>query len=247
MRLKRNTERADGKVYWSTKIINGVKKEVWITKEQFKKWNAGRLKYVREKTLAYHEEQKKLPKEERNYFGKLDPVSGLYFCKISSSGKPVFVTFEKLQEYKARSNIRKKRYYQRCKQFERPAVYLGDKHPSIDGLFVKRICNNKVFYGTYEEAQKCIQSLKNSYKKYKQKHKDAIKMRQKQSKQKVLAFLKENPQLRRKRGDVDLVLNRVFWQYDDRGNEFWLSQEKFKKYSEAAKLKRKLLHMKKEM
>ena len=99
MAIKRKTVREDGKIFWAYKHKNGTKKEVWLSPKVFERWDQVRKNYVNKKYKKYLEQQNELPEEDRNYRGKCDPQTGLYFIRVSTSGKPVFGSKEELEKY----------------------------------------------------------------------------------------------------------------------------------------------------
>ena len=169
MAIKRKTVREDGKIFWAYKHKNGTKKEVWLSPKVFERWDQVRKNYVNKKYKKYLEQQNELPEEDRNYRGKCDPQTGLYFIRVSTSGKPVFGSKEELEKYINQNKKTKSRYYYRCIKLPAPTFCVGDPHPQTPNLFVKRIFGHKIYWGTKKEADKNIENRNNSYKKYKNK------------------------------------------------------------------------------
>lgn len=234
MHIKRGTERSDGKVFWGYDYDSKDLKEVWITKIQFEKREMTRRSYLRKKIEDYKQKQLSLPKEERNYMGKYNPETGLYFIRVGSSGKEVWGTIEKLTHIRQLNKKARKKYHKKCYSIEKPNLVAGDPHPFEKGLFVVRTVGGKVFYGTKEQYLSKSERLRKTYKKYKLNHREEIERRKKQAKEKFVNFFRENPHLKRRRGDVDPVLNKVFWQYSVAGKEIWMSPEAFKEKRDKA-------------
>jgi hypothetical protein len=245
MAIKRKTVREDGKIFWAYKHKNGTKKEVWLSPKVFERWDQVRKNYVNKKYKKYLEQQNELPDEERNYRGKCDPQTGLYFIRVSTCGKPVFGSKEELEKYINQNKKSKSRYYYRCAKLPAPTFCVGDPHPQTPNLFVKRIFGHKIYWGTKKEADNNIENRNNSYKKYKNKNKDSIKDRNKQARNIVMENLKNNPHLKRRRSDIDPILGRFFWGYSCRGKEVWLRKDAFERRHKNTKVKRNLNRIKK--
>lgn len=244
MKIKRKSVRADGKLFWAYKYKNGEKIPVWISPEMFERWDAVRRNYAKRKYAKYLEQQKNLPEEQRLHRGKFDPITGLYFIRVSTVGKPVWGSKQKLEKYISQNQKAKIAYYNRCTKLEAPSVCLGDPHPSIPGLVVRRIYGHKLFYGTVEQAQKHALSRMESYKRYKAKNKELIKKRSAENRKLKMENLRNNPHLMRKRGDVDPILGKIFWEYNYLGNPIWLDKKHFEEKHAKTKLKRKLCRLK---
>lgn len=244
MHIKRNTERPDGKLFWGYKNKNGRRVEIWITKIQFEKRNNTRLNYIRKKHEEYKQKQLSLPVEERNYMGKYNPETGLYFIRVSTVAKEVWGSLEQLNHIRDLNKKATKKYYKKCNSMNKPHVVPGDPHPTQDDLFVVRIMGGKVFYGTKEQYLDKARRARLIYKNYKQRHREKIKRRKKESKEKVFNFLKEHPHLRRSRGDIDPIYGKIFWQYNDCGKEIWMRPEEFVKKRNKANANRNLKRQK---
>lgn len=237
-RPKRKSRRADGKVFWGMK----GNKEIWITEEQFEKWDEARKKYTRKRAKQW---QKNLPVEQRIKKGTYDSNTDLYFYGYSGIGKPIWITKDKFENYKEKARICRKNYYDRLKKLPLPKYCIGDKHPEDPNLVVVRLYGNKVCWGTEDQAKSVSMSRLQSYKKYRENRGQIRKASANEKKQKVLQFLSENPHLKRSRGDKDLVLNRIFWGYSVWGTEMWMTPEKFEAKVNKAKLARNILREKK--
>jgi len=237
--LKRGTTREDGKIFYAyRKRKNKPTKEIWLTKEQFEKWETTRKKYRDNGLNAYKKEQMKLPKEERNVLGKYNPENGLYFIQIFCNAKIRYGTWEEVQEFRERRK-RNQRIASKRRKTETPlpTVCVGDKHPTDENLIVIKIRYNKVFYGPPEKLEHRKQQQKIWHKKHCEKFNKVEQY--KKIRQEKLKFLNENPHLKFKRGDVNPVTSQRFWGYTTLGNENWLTIENFEKKKERERQKGK--------
>ena len=244
MQIKRKTVRQDGKMFWAYRYKQGQKKEVWLSPDVFKKWDETRRKYARKQYDEFLKKYKNGSQDKKYCRGEHDPETGLYFIRVSTCGKPVWGSIEELQKYIGQNRKAKRKYYSRCSSLNPPSVCVGDPHPTTAGLVVKRIYGHKVYYGTIEEAKKHTDSRKESYKKYKQKNKEAIKQRSKNIRNARMEKIKMNPILKRRRGDIDPVLGKIFWEYNYLGNEIWIHKDDFEKKHAKIKQDRKKYHLK---
>lgn len=225
MGIRRNTPRADGKVFWAYKYRKGEKIEVWITPEQFERREVTRRKYAKKQAQKCLENKIRLPKEERNHIGQYNPETGLYFIRYDDKGLPVWRVKEFLDKLRARNKISRKIYSQKGKLLPLPNVCVGDPHPETSGLYVKCIRNRRIFYGTMEEVEELKSRLSKTYKKYKQKNKQEIKLKNASRRKEIMKSL--NSELKRKRGDIDPMAQKIFWGYNGRGDEVWFKKEIF--------------------
>jgi hypothetical protein len=223
--IRRNTPRADGKVFWAYKHVKGEKIEVWITPEQFERRECTRRKCAKKQAQKRLEAQMRLPKEQRNRAGDYNPETGLYFIRYDNKGLPVWRAKEFLDKLRARNKISRKIYSQKGKLLPLPNVCVGDPHPETSGLYVKCIRDRRIFYGTMEEVEKIKSRLSKTYKKYKQKNKEKIKLKNASRREDIMKSL--NSDLKRKRGDIDPITQNVFWGYSGRGDEVWLKKDMF--------------------
>lgn len=244
MRIKRKTERPDGKVFWAYAIKNGKRVEIWISRAQFEKRENTRRKYVRQKQQEYQKNQLSLPDDQRNYIGKYNPENGLYFIRVSTVGKAVWGSLEQLNHLRNLNKKARKKYYIKCYTMQKLAVVPGDPHPTQEGVFVVRIMGGKVFYGTKDQYLEKSKKLINNYKKYKSKNKEEIKRRKKECREKNINFLKQHPHLKRSRGDIDPICRKIFWQYNEYGKEVWMRPEVFEKKRNKANANRNLKRQK---
>lgn len=214
---KRRTVRSDGKIY---DRIDGDGKEIWLTPEQFEKREKTRKEYVNKCILSYKRRQQRKPAEERNFLGKYDPSRNLYFRGITSSGKEIWVTKQRLEEYRQKCNERRKNYNERCKQLPKIEGKIGDPHPSIPGLFIIFRAGNKLFYGDEVRLAAVRTSRARSY------VKRNIKYRKKRKE--LLAGL----QNKLSRGHQHPYDDLLFYEYNSHGREVWLPPDEFNKRRE---------------
>jgi hypothetical protein len=240
IKFKKGDIREDGRLFWKYDGKVCLGRPIWLTPESFAKMENSVKSRNKRHLERYKEEQSKLPPEERNYRGKFIPETGLYFAYVSTSGKAVYKTAEEYKAwiFKLRKTCRN--YHSRCKKLPPPSCVVGDRHPTNPNLYVRRIYGHKVFYGTYEEAQRCIKAAQERNIKHKLKNRIKIKERCNELRNERLKHTIDNPELRRKRGDIDPVLGRVFWEYSHCGFERWVSKEK---YDEKI-AKRRIAHLK---
>jgi len=225
--IRRGTVREDGRIFWCYKVRKNKKRyECWLTPEQFKEWDAKRIQYAKRKRAEYNAQQKALPPEERNYIGKYDPATGLYFLQIMTNGKPQYGTFEKLQEFKEKALKRSKNYSKKCKaQLPLPNVCVGDDHPTDKNLVVVKIWNRRIYYGTRESLQAKREKQRERERIYRQK--ESISERRRIMRNEVFEHLKKNPHLRMKRGYQNPITKELFWCYNSFGKEMWLRPDEF--------------------
>ena len=104
---------------------------------------------------------------------------------------------------------------------------IGDYNPEIGKYYIRNSGNYTPIWGTIEELNKYREQRKDIKTKYVQKLK----------KQKRLESLQGN---KRRRGDIDPVLNLVFFKYNYlTGAEFWYTKEKFNSMIQKEKAYRK--------
>lgn len=219
-RLKRGTVREDGKLLW--RIKDG--KEIWVTKEQYQKREKTRKNYCKKRYEKWKEE---FPLEKRIQRGYLNPETGLYFFSYSILGKEIWLTKDKFESKKITCRKNKLKHYHKLKKLPPPSVCPGDKHPEKPDLYVVRLCANKVVWGTYEQYCKHKEARNASYRKYHERARLKKVERSKEIREERLSYLKDNPSLKRRRGDIDPILNLIFWGYSSYGNEVWMTPERF--------------------
>jgi hypothetical protein len=241
VKIKRGTVRKDGKIFWCYKIKNGTRFPCWLTPEQFKNWDAKRKEYSLKKRAEYKAQQAALPPEERNYTGKQDPVTGLYFLQVLNNGKPQFGNLEQLKEFQLKVRLRSKKYHTKCRQQNPPpSVCIGDKHPTDANLCVIKIWGNKVYYGTWEKLQKRRESHRRKDQNYRDMNRERLNQHRSAIKKKVMEVFKTNPELKMKRGYINPITKEIFWVYDAYGREVWLHIDEFNRRRNNACQKRKI-------
>ncbi len=223
--------RDDGKIFWSYKSSKNKKKyQVWLTKEKFDQYESARITSYKRRIEKYKKNQEKLPIEQRNFKGKYNPETGLYFICLHASGTPKFGTLAELEAYKLKRREQQRIAYEKRKsKIPPPNVCLGDKHPSIPDLVVVEIKNHKVKYGPVEKLQKRRERIKLLSTIYRQKKGKEIVEKYKQIRHEKQKQRKENPHLKFSRGDVNPLTKWKFWTYSALGNEVWLPPEEFDK------------------
>lgn len=208
---KRGTVREDGMVF--ARMLRG--KEIWLTKESYERRENTRKKYVRACADAYKERQVKKPIEDRNYLGRYDPYTDKYFLGVTSSGKEIWGSKQRLAHIRNSQNIRRKRFAQRCLKHNDPSMSVGEPHPTIKGLFVILRIGNKLYFGDKERLEQKIASRKRSY------YKRDIKYRHKRK------LLLKDMAHKHKRGDIRAD-GLIFWEYRLSMKEVWLTPEDFR-------------------
>jgi hypothetical protein len=226
MGIHRGTTRPDGKMFWAYRYRYGKKTEIWIKPEQYQRRENTRIAYARNRNNKMREKIQAVPLEERNHVGKYCPEKGLYFLRSYVSGNAVYGTLEELKAFRLKQKKRNRNYLDSCKErFPLPNLSFGDQHPNDPNLFVVAVRRNKLFFGTREQYESKRQRLNESYKKYKQKNREIIKIKNKKITEEKTKFLNENPHLKRFRGDIDPLFNKIFWGYSSIHNEVWLKPD----------------------
>jgi hypothetical protein len=227
IRLKRGAVREDGKIFYAYRSCKRNSTAIWLSPESYKRVIDRDRARSKRLLQNYKEKQNSLPPEERNYKGKFIPETGLYFAYVNTSGVPIYKNEAEYNKWLERRRSTHRRFHARCKQLPAPSCLLGDPHPTIPNLFVKRIYGHKVTYGTLEEATRARLKRNESCKKHRDIHKERRKKRLQELRNARMNFLKENPHLRRSRGDIDPVLGQIFWGYSNMGNELWYDPARF--------------------
>jgi hypothetical protein len=113
---------------------------------------------------------------------------------------------------------------------------IGDYNPQNGLYFIRTSGNLNYIWGTKDRLEKYREQRKLLRLKY------VDKLKQKKLE------TKESYGIKRKRGDIDPILNKVFWKYDfTSGKEIWLDREKYLKTLEKEKKSRKRLRLKEEL
>jgi hypothetical protein len=106
---------------------------------------------------------------------------------------------------------------------------LGEYNPDIGLYFIRKTCNQSIIWGTAEQLQ--------THREKRKKMRLDYKSRIQPNKKNVI----ESFEIRRKRGDLDPILNLYFYKYNSTsGNEMWLTKEKFDSYQAKQKNRKKL-------
>lgn len=223
-RIKRGTARADGKVLW--RYVKGEPK--YISKSQYDKMEETRKAYVRMCHARYKARQAAKPPTERNYIGKYDHHSGLYFIGITSSGKEMWGTKAKLEAYRNRLNLRRKEFKERNKTNVAPTAKFGDPHPTKHNLFVILIVGSRIYYGSKKRIERIKESRAISYR---------LRNLKWQNKRRMLL---SGLAVRYRRGDRHPTLDLMFWEYTQYAKEKWLPPAEFaiRRQSEIERRKR---------
>ncbi len=204
-RPKRGEAREDGKVF--ARMLDG--KELWLTKEQYDRRERSRREYVRKCYDAYKRRQNAKTEDQRNYLGKYDVATNLYFIGVTSSGKERWGTKDQLDTYRNNLTNRRKEYVKRCQRGNIVDAKIGDPHPTKSGLFVIGRVSNRLFYGDQDRLDKIRESRAITYRKRN------LKLRYKR-KEAVRQLTH-----RYKRGDKHPYDDLLFWEYNRYGRELW--------------------------
>ena len=242
--MKRGTVREDGRIFWGHRGPKIQKKEIWLTPESFVMMQAQLSNRQKQKLQDYRDAQNKLPPEERNYKGKFIPETGLYFAYVNSGGKPIYKTKEEYDIWANGLRKIKTNYHRRCKNLPLPTVVLGDRHPTDPNLYVKNIYGNKVFYGTLEEVNETKALRCKRYQRYHSKNKKSRKESYKKIRQERFKVIDASPQGRRKKGEIDVILGKIFWGYSYLAKEIWMTKEVFDRNQQITQERRRKRYLK---
>lgn len=217
--------REDGRVFWRRHKKKG---DIWLTKESYERRVKTRNEYRRKCYEEYKRGQMAMDPMDRNYLGKYDFSRNKYFMGVSASGKPVWVTKEKLERFKERTAKSKARFVEKQRALPATKGSIGDPHPTDPGLFVILRVGNRLYYGDALRLEKKREALKragiNRDVKYRSIRRDLLSKMQK----------------RIKRGEVDEATGKVFWEYNQRCVPVWLDPEEFRVRHEKSNLRRKM-------
>jgi hypothetical protein len=222
--IKRGTIREDGKYFWGYK----KEKEIWLTKEQYEKWDDTRKDYVRRCRNRYYERQAAKHIIDRNYIGKYDSSKNLYFLKISTAGKEIWGTKHQLEAFSKQHTIyRRRMYYKLLEQHPVTGLKIGDKNPDNPNEYVVFFIGNKPYFGSKHHLKERQKSRAISYRKRTQKYK-----LQREAKLRSI-------EKRIKRGTENPETGLVFYCYAQNGNERWITKEYYQKILEQERIKKK--------
>jgi hypothetical protein len=220
----RGTVREDGMIFWSF----AKEKEIWITKQQYEKREKTRKAYVKKCRESYARRQLAKHPVDRNFIGKYDFSTNLYFLRMSSSGKEVWGSKEQLIAFRNKHTKYRTRMYNRLKtQHPKTGLKVGDKNPENSNQYVIFFIGNKPYFGTKYQLVQRKKSRKISYNKRNEKY--AI------NRQRIL----ENLQHRIKRGTTDPKTGLVFYMYAQNGKERWITPERYQQVLEIERIRKK--------
>jgi hypothetical protein len=222
--IVRGTVREDGKVYWAfTK-----NKEVWITREQYDKREQTRKAYVKKCRENYKKRQEAKHPVDRNFIGKYNFATNLYFLRMSSSGKEIWGSKQQLEASRKRhTRYRNKMYHKLKIQYAKTGLKVGDQNPDNPNQYVIFFIGNKPYFGTKYQLIQRKKSRRISYNKRNEKY--AI------ARQKKLQSLQQ----RIKRGTTDLNTGLVFYMYAQNGKERWITPERYQQVLEIERQRKK--------
>lgn len=228
--LKKGTVREDGKIYWCSSKRKG---EIWLTKEQYDKYDETVRNYRRKSHQAYYARREKIKPSDRSYFGKYDPAANKYFAKISTSGKEIWVTKAELERLKKQSKLNRRKYVERQQSLPDNKIKVGDQHPTDKTLYVIYKVGKKPMYGSKEKLEERRKSRKKT-----------MCLRNIKYNSRRREFIENLGGQRFKRGYFSIEKNMVFWEYSTTCREIWISEEKFHKLRNAHLQRRKVHRMK---
>jgi hypothetical protein len=205
-KYKSGHKREDGKVFWRYQTGKG---EIWVTEEQFARRKKTQIEYRKKAAKHYYQS---VPKEKRPSYGQYDFAKNRYFIGISSSGKEVWVTKDRLERNKQQHKKAKQKYLEKTKQFPPQNAKIGDKHPTDSNLYVLYKHGNRPYYGDKAALNRRLETLRMAYIKRYYKTKKIRKER-----------LAGTPHI--KRGTERNGM--YFWTHDRIGKELWLPKAKY--------------------
>ena len=217
--------REDGMVYWRYCKRRG---EIWVKPEVYQAYHTRRKNYHTMCRQDYHRRQEMLSPMDRNYFGKYDFATNLYFVDVSSTGKEVWFTkqqFDKMVEMK--KGYRRK-YKKKMQNLPKKTLRFGDQNPDNPNEYVTHFLGNLPRFGTKEQLEKRIKSSAIASRK--------SKMKMKKIRNTVLSSIK----VRIRRGTVDTATGLVFWVYNQVGIPKWITADDYKSRKEKESNRKKL-------
>jgi len=231
MKYKCGTRREDGMVFWRRHKTKG---DIWITEEQYKKRTSAEKAY---RQRAYEEYKRRLAKkkpDERPTFGQYCPRREKYYLGVSSTGKEEWVTKERLERHKIKSKRNKRKHVERLLKLPKTGLKIGDQNPDNPKEYVVFFIGNKPYFGTLEHLKRVKEARAIAYRKR--------DIKAKKIRAERLARL-EN---RHRRGDIDPITNKIFWDYDRIAKEIWLDPEIYHRKRQKDLEKRRLNRQKKQ-
>jgi hypothetical protein len=224
MKPKCGTRREDGKVFWR---LHKTKGEIWISEEQYERRTAKEKEYRIRAYAEWKKMEQQKPPELRNYLGKYCPRRDRFYLGVSSSGKQMWVTRERLADYRRKSKRAKRKHIEKCLAVPKTALKIGDPNPENPNEFVVYFTGNKPYFGDRNHLKRVLDSRAMTYRK---RHIKSRKIRAER-----LSRLEE----RRSRGEVDPETGLIFWEYNRIANEVWLQPEIYHARREKCLAKRK--------
>ena len=218
---KRGDVRADGKVFLGYARGRSKTYERWVEPHKLVELKQKQKAYRQSRYEAY---KRSVEGRGRPAVGQLDPVTGLYFLTVSSTGKEMWGDKEALEEMRRRMSLRCRRHAKR--KYEAaplPTVCVGDRHPSRDGLYVIKVSKVQIKYGTAEELRLSREATREKSRRYRAKNRQRFLDKYRERKD----FLDRNPHLKRSRGDIDPITGKLFWGYSSTCIERWVTREQF--------------------
>jgi len=197
--------------------------EMWITKEQLDRRIASRKAYRRICSIEYKKRQLEKNIMDRNYVGKYNFSTNKYFIRVTGSGKEVWGNEEQLNAYREKIRKSSRRRYSKLKQLTKTSLRVGDQNPDNPLEYVCYISGNRPYFGTKQQLLNNIERRNIAYRKRNQKNR---KIRQDKL-QKLTNIIK--------RGTESTETNLVFWQYNQRGEERWVTKEQYQHFIEKEK------------
>ena len=223
--------REDGKVYWRKR----GEREVWLTPEKYKQYCETRKEHCRISIREYRRRQMELPSDQRNYVGKYDPERNKFFYGISSSGKPIWYDPER---YAQLAQVRKKyrrKYKEKVNALPSSNLKIGDRNPNNPEQYVTHFVGKMPRFGSIEQLQKANAERKRVYAKMRDKYKA------------IRRIALENLPNKRKRGDIDSVNGKIFWEYDRLAREVWLEPHTYETLRQQKSNQKKMARQKKNL
>lgn len=228
-KYKEGFVREDGMVYWRYRKDRG---HVWLTQEKYKEYVDARKKYRLFCAQEFYKMREKIDPMDRSYFGKYSFAKNKYYIGISTSGKEVWVHKEKYLKYREKQNANRNKFAAKLRMLEKPSLKIGDPHPENNELFVCYFIGNKPYFGSKEKLETIRENRKISCRKRDIKY---LRLRR----ETLLKMANK-----RRRGDLHPDQDKIFWEYNNRGAEKWLSCEEFKRRHELELQRRKLNRLK---
>lgn len=221
---KKGAVREDGLIYLKSRKTRSGQKEVWVDSDTYKRHLETQRLYRKKRYGAYLQS---LGGRKRPKIGQLDPATGLYYITVTGVGAERWGTAEELEKYRRSNNERSKKC-QRLRPKTLSKVCVGQPHPQEPGLFAVIVRGNYVKYGTAEELAEKRSKWREKNRLYRMTNRERLAKIHKERYDERKRQLDSDPSLRRRRGDIDPVLNLVFWVYSGTLRERWVTPERYK-------------------